>query len=153
MNLKIIPGYQTWIGFVGIKSSPVYFYVQRQNDFQTKNVPIPFEFARLNAGGAMDLHSGIFTAPRPGTYFFSFSAISQAALCKVGLFLNGKLIGTGHAHEIYETLSLQSTLHLKEEDKVSLQIFSDGEGHLDDHGNQHISHFTGWLLQEDLIFG
>ena len=43
-------GFQTWIGQVDVKSSPVYFYVQRYNDFNAINNPIPFDTERLNVG-------------------------------------------------------------------------------------------------------
>ena len=38
-------------------------YVQKNNSFTTPYVPIPFEVERLNIGGAINLTSGIFTAP------------------------------------------------------------------------------------------
>ena len=53
---------------------------------------------RLNRGGVMNLTSGIFTASRPGTYFFSFSGIgSDLGWVHPGLYLNGNFIGTGNS--------------------------------------------------------
>ena len=62
--------FQTWIGYVDVKSSPVYFFfVQRSvNGFNTAGTPIPFDTEGLNVGGAMNLASGIFTAPRDGEF-------------------------------------------------------------------------------------
>ena len=60
------------IGQYDVKSSPVYFYIQRSTDFVTEDVPIPFELERLNVGNAMNAVSGIFTAPRTELIFFSF---------------------------------------------------------------------------------
>ena len=86
------------IGQYDVKSSPVYFYVQRSTNFDTENVPIPFEVTRLNVGNAMNAASGIFTAPKTGIYFFSFSGLGSA---KRGtfpqLYLNGNLMGSGWA--------------------------------------------------------
>ena len=43
----------------------------RQNsNFDTMSTPISFELAQTNEGNAMDLTSGIFTAPKTGTFFF-----------------------------------------------------------------------------------
>ena len=64
---------QQRIGYVDVKSEPVYFFVQRYDSFDSHNSIIPFQIERLNVGRAFDLSSDIFTAPKPGKYFFSFS--------------------------------------------------------------------------------
>ena len=99
VNISFTTGFQKWIGYGDVKSLPVYFYVQRSTGFNTTNTSITFDTARLNDGGAMNLSSGIVTAPRTGTYFFSFSAIatfptssSVTQAVRVGLFFNGNLI-------------------------------------------------------------
>ncbi len=138
-----------WIGSVDVKSSPVYFYVQRSSPFNTTNIPIPFQLEKLNIGGAMNLGSGTFTAPRPGTYFFSFSGISESGSPDIALYVNGGLVGAGNSQTSFDTLTLQSTLHLNAGDKVTLQMFISGT--LYDTGN-HYTHFIGWLLQEDFAF-
>ena len=151
-----IAGFQTWIGQVDVKSSPVYFYVQRSTSFSTEGVAIPFEVTRLNAGNAMNAGSGIFTAPKPGIYFFSFSGVgSTKSYIGTELYLNGNLIGTGWAETEsnydHPTFTLQSTLQLNAGDQISLKLTSGGNGYLDDNGS-HYTHFTGWLLQEDLSY-
>ncbi len=100
----------------------------------------------------MNLGSGIFTAPKSGTYFFSFSGISEntSTVLRIGLYLNENGIGSGVSQaSYYDTFSLQSTLHLSAGDKISVRIFDNGVLH--DTGN-HFSHFTGWLLRDDLSF-
>ena len=47
-----LTGYQTTIGFSDVKSSPVYFYVQKDRS-QNVTGRIPSEVARLNIGGAI----------------------------------------------------------------------------------------------------
>ena len=93
---------QKRIGFVDVKSSSVYFYVQRSDRFYTTGI-IPFEIERLNIGGAMNLKSGKFTVPRNGTYAFSFTGLAgfSSSSSSVHLFVemrsNGGLIGKAGA--------------------------------------------------------
>lgn len=154
-------GFQKWIGFADVKSSPTYFYVQKNSDFKQENTPVPFEIERLNVGQAMNLQSGKFVAPRTGKYYFSTSgrayfAASSGRYFVIGLFKNGAGIGSAHGDEIsdrdyqFENFSIQSTLDLKAGDQIWLQITRmPSGGYLTDDGN-HFTHFTGWLLEEDI---
>ncbi|XP_045028733.1 uncharacterized protein LOC123471456 [Daphnia magna] len=153
-------GFQQLIGFTEIKSVSTAFYVQRSSSFTQINTPIPFQVERLNVGGAMNLTSGIFTAPVTGSYFFCLSGtayISESTsrlVFTISLYMNDNPIAYGYADEMsteyqYETFSLQSTLHLMKGDQVWLQISSIGTGvYL--YGGL-FTHFNGWLLQEDIF--
>ena len=152
-------GFQTWIGYADVKSSPTYFYVQRNASFNETKTPIPFDVELLNVGGAMNLNSGKFTAPVAGRYFFSFTELvrfpgsSALQYCRIHLYKNGVYIAQGHSDEIstlnqYENLSLQSTLNLDKGDEIWLEInfLTTGTypyGYL-------FNHFNGFLLEEDV---
>ncbi len=128
---------------------------------------IPFELARVNEGNAMNLTSGIFTAPRPGIYFFSFTGLpsfpayssSQYNLALgVSLYLNGGEIGSGRVEEVNTVagqnspLTLQSTLNLKKGAKVWVAITYQSTGvFLVDSSSLHFTHFTGFMLQEEIL--
>ena len=154
-----LAGFQTWIGQVDVKSSPVYFYVQRNTNFSSGG-PIPFQVERLNIGNAMNLSSGKFTAPRAGIYSFSFTGwvyfppSSSRLSLYVGMYFNDNLIGRGEADEVgtvsqYDTVSLQSTLNLQAGDEIWVQIsLMSIRTYLHDDG-YHYTHFTGWLLEEN----
>lgn len=43
-------GLQTWIGYVDLKSEPVYFNVERNTSYSTFNEAMPFDWETLNAG-------------------------------------------------------------------------------------------------------
>ena len=111
----------------------------------------------------MNLTSGKFTAPRPGIYFFSFSGLAQFPVSSsrvqlgVALYLNGGLpIGLGYVNESNTVanqnspLTLQSTLNLKKGDQVwvAINAMSSGAFLLDD--SYHLTHFTGFMLEEEI---
>jgi hypothetical protein len=152
------PALQKWIGYTDVKSLPTYFYVQKRSNFKTLGVPIPFETERLNIGGAMNIKTGKFTAPRKGVYFFAFSGVSvldRPGWLDVGLMVNGVQIGRAECHSNpgggeWETLTLQSTIELKAGDSVWLQIVVLQGAYLQDIIDRQFTHFSGWMLQEDL---
>jgi hypothetical protein len=154
---------QKWIGYVDVKSTPVYFYVTRSSPFSTNETPIPFENTRVNEGNAMDLSSGKFKAPRPGTYFFSFTGLvrfpasSSSVSFRVGLYLNSFKMGESWVTEgntvanQHTPLTLQWTLNLKTDDQVWVAIVSKGATvTLHDDSDQN-NHFTGFMLEEDIV--
>lgn len=127
----------------------------------------------------MNLTTGIFTAPRTGMYFFSFTGLAEfptySSLVYLGidLYLNGNLTGRAFVEDVntiagqYSPLTLQSTLHMQQGDQVWLQI--DTLLSLVDTPNirrrqrmalakrvvlfddsRHFTHFTGWMLEEEI---
>lgn len=131
-----------------IKSSSVQFYVQRSSNFNVNNSVIPWEFTRLNIGNAMNTASGVFTAPKDGIYHFHFSLYGNVgAASHVWIRLNGGNIGRTYVHD-YDVGTVQSTLQLKQGDQIDL---FKNEGVLYDNNSEHLSHFTGWLDEEDLV--
>jgi hypothetical protein len=153
---------QKWIGYADVKSAPVHFYVQRNSSFGTTYTPVSFDLALVNEGNAMNLTSGIFTAPRPGIYFFSFTGLvrlsdSSHASFYSSLFLNGNSMGTSTVEENndpvdqFSPLTLQSTLKLKTGDQLWVQIdyTSGSSSSLYDDG-WHNTHFTGFMLEEQI---
>ncbi len=152
---------QKWIGYADVKSAPVYFYVQRNSDFNNESTPIKFDLARVNEGNAMNLTSGIFTAPRPGIYFFSFAGLARLSSSSAFNFyfflnLNGNLIGSSKVHENngpvnkYSPMTLQSTLNLKTGDRVWMQIVKSTNSYLYDDSSRY-THFTGFMLEEEIV--
>jgi hypothetical protein len=161
------------IGYFDVKSEPVYFYVQRNSTFNTTGslfgtifaqTAIPFQLEVVNEGNAMNLTSGIFTAPRPGIYFFSFTGLagfpessSDSIYLGVGLYLNGVRIGAGWVEELNTVagqsspLTVQSTLKLNSGDQVCVAIYGMSPGAYLYDSSWHYTHFTGFMLQEDIV--
>ncbi|XP_046646959.1 uncharacterized protein LOC124337002 [Daphnia pulicaria] len=154
-------GFQRWIGFEDVKSSPTYFYVKKTSPFNQAGVPVPFEIVELNVGGAMNETTWIFTAPRPGKYFFSASGIAflPSSTSKVALWIrlmkNGNPMSYGLADESntsgeYETFSLQSTLSLQAGDQIWLEILQIDPGVTLHNSLNSYTHFNGFLIEEDI---
>ena len=133
-----------------IKTRTVHFYVARNTSFSTPSAVIPFDVARLNEGGAMNLASGIFTAPVPGIYHFEFSGVKDPF---TAYMVNGARIGFAYTNQntggSMDAVCLSASLRLAANDKVNLYNYND-YGML--YGNNgETPHFTGWLVEEDLI--
>jgi hypothetical protein len=106
-------------------------------------------------GGAMNLTSGIFSAPVVGRYFFSFTALGLypgSSVLQIHLYKNGVFIGRSYSDEMttawqYEPLFLQSTLNLEKGDKIWVEIVTETSG-ASLTGAYTI--FNGFLLEEDI---
>ena len=126
----------------------VSFYVQRSTTYSSNGTVIPYEVERLNIGGAMNLATGVFTAPVNGRYYFSFKALAWTSGVHnfVYLRVNGVGIGISWAPTNYYNLPLVATLNLKKGDAVDVYLYV---GSTYDNGDHH-THFSGFLLEEDL---
>jgi hypothetical protein len=146
------------MGFADVQSVPTYFLVTKNETFNSLNMSISYTTEKLNIGGAMDLSSGKFTAPRTGTYFFSsttligFPTSTSMSYLLLGFYLNGVEIGRSWNDEAYTVVSqevpvvVQSTVNLQQGDQVWLQIIAISTGV----AMHSVRSFTGWLLQENL---
>jgi len=144
-------GYETRMGNVDVISSPVQFYVQRNTDWSTLNTPMPFQVTRLNVGNAINIETGIFKAPKAGTYSFAFSFTKTTTTANTyfRFKLNGSSIGIIYGESgtnLELSSSIQAILKLKVGDEITLVLEG---GELFDSTSYH-THFTGMLLEEDL---
>lgn len=149
MFVCLYKGYETLIGFNDVKTAGgVSFFVQRSTTYSIASTVIPYDLTRLNIGSAMSTATGIFTAPKNGRYHFSFTARSGTdGQTWVQLRVNRVDIGWSRATSRDSNMPIVATLHLKTGDKIDTYLAS---GSLYD-GNDHITQFSGFLLEEDLI--
>ena len=104
----------------------------------------------LKIGNALNVTSGVFTAPKAGIYHFTFTGLKAGREGETVIFLqlNESNIAASHGEGRpgWYTMSLESIVKLKVGDKVYLVLT---EGTLYDDGQQY-STFTGDLMEEDL---
>lgn len=140
------------VGTVDVKTKRVHFYVQRNTSFSAVG-KIPFDYAQLNEGNGFNLASGYFIAPVSGNHHFQFSAVKSNAATSlmIFLFVNHHIVGVTWTSQSttgsLEVVSLTASLRLVAGDKVSLYKHS-GDALFD--YSYHTTHFTGWLVEEDL---
>ena len=142
-------GYETRIGYVSIKTSEgVYFNVGRYTNYGSTNSVINYQREVFNIGGAMNLTSGVFTAPVSGWYQFNFVAKAYADRTHVHLSLNGVFISTGQGWGQYDNVAMTATVYLRKNDRVDTWLY---RGEIEDVSNTYYTQFTGILLEEDLV--
>jgi hypothetical protein len=95
----------------------------------------------------MNPSTGIFTAPKPGKYFFTYSGISSATDSHIELHLNGVLMGTAYSSASADTFSHHATLQLSQGDQIRLflkrgSVYGDG---------RLFTSFVGILIEEDVF--
>ena len=131
-----------------MKSTSVYFYAQRDSNYGTVNTVVPFNLIRTNVGNAMST-TGVFTAPRTGKYFFTYSGTSSGNnMIRVDLQLNGVIIERGIAMTTHDTFTNQATLQLSKGDQIRLFLNS---GSIYDTSGEHFTNFVGFLLEENVF--
>ena len=157
------------LGFLDVKSSihlsGIYFYVQRGNGPTARDGVIRFHKEQLNIGKAMNLLTGVFTAPKAGVYHFSFSIEKEGKsfldAFHIYLRVNGVKMGVAAVSQgpFSAPATLQSAFKLKKGDRVDIwkkpnrgtlgqcTVFGDDD---DSAAEPPCHHFTGWLLEEDL---
>ena len=146
-----VPVSQDLIGHVDVKTSTAHFYVQRKSSFGS-NAVVPFELARLNEGNAFNLKSGIFTVPVTGIYHFEFSGVKLNYASHLSIFLQVNGVNVGLANTkggANDVATLSASLRLVAGDRVNLYNPA-GRGEIID-GQSSLTHFSGWLVEEDLM--
>lgn len=103
----------------------------------------------------MNAGTGIFTVPKSGTYVFAFGAIKHHKAQHVDVYLrlnDAENVASvyGSEHKGYFTLSLQSILSLKKNDRLCLIVRSAAGGGIYDDDDM-TTYFSGFLLEEKLF--
>ncbi len=139
------------IGHVDVKSG------ERTAHFYAQALPVPgivrYEKPTLNEGDAFDPLEGVFTAPVNGTYHFAFHFVQEETPDPliIKLQMNNRDVGqassnialTGFFFNTF-TISMSASLYMVAGDTVNLLatgIIHPGPN----------NHFTGWLVEEDII--
>lgn len=97
------------------------------------------------------MNTGVFTAPVAGSYFFTFNARARGGdHIHVDLRLNGgQILARTYNLRGDFVLVTHSALKLNEGDRIYASLET---GSLYDDSVAHYTQFTGFMLEEDLVF-
>lgn len=142
-------GQETLVGTADIKSQPVHFNVARETVLSTSNgaVVISYEKVYLNIGGAMNITSGRFTAPKRGIYSFGFHYVANkepGVNTWVDLVIENSLVTTLHALQT-GSAALRFDAMMEVGDVAMIQL---GHGQFHIYPGRIYVVFTGSLIQE-----
>jgi len=113
---------------------------------------VPFDRILVNQGnGLSSSNKGVFTAPRAGIYHFTFKGnnwglgVFNTKLLVIEIHHNGVVVGDTAAP--IGLLHVHATLKLKAGDKITMFKGTVGDLFTDLTPD---THFSGWLMEEDV---
>jgi hypothetical protein len=81
-----------------------------------------FDHVITNNGNCYNIHSGLFTSPRDGTYYFTTSFLSKSGSAHLQMMRNAEIIGSGTGYpDTGSTGSISATVNLKKGDAVKIR--------------------------------
>jgi len=130
----------------------VYFYAQMKTTFKEVGKTIPFDRIILNQGnGLSSTNKGVFTAPRAGIYHFTFKGNSWSGSFlkpnKLNIQIRHNGVAVGDVEMTFGVMHIHATLKLQAGDRITMYKLNSGDLYSDDIPD---THFSGWLLEEDV---
>ena len=126
---------------------PSYFGAHRKSQFKDNGRNVTYEESSANFGDAMNLQTGVFTAPADGAYYFAFNAFafqgSGSPHCRLHLLHNDKIVAHSYSNNSNVMVSMFKLLNLTAGDKVSVRL---DQGVLWDCGNELFIQFSGFSV-------
>jgi hypothetical protein len=105
---------------------------------------VVFDHVITNNGNGYSKHSGLFTAPRDGTYYFTTSFLSRSGSVHLQMMRHAEVIGGGAGYPDHGSSgSISGTVNLKKGDTVKIRHWK-GIGTQVVHATY--SMFTGFIL-------
>lgn len=128
-------------------TTDISFSACRTSEFKNEKNFVPFQNITLNNGNSLNITTGIFTAPKAGTYLFTFHGnLSVRKIQHVIIALNGeaktRIINDGYGYSYSETSSMSIVLSLKTNDNIGVYLH---QGILND-----FLCFSGILVQKKM---
>ncbi|XP_063442218.1 complement C1q tumor necrosis factor-related protein 3-like [Mytilus trossulus] len=125
-------------------TNPAFFATEKEHINLGSNTIVKFDTVKTNIDNGYDVITGVFTAPRAGTYEFSENFISgNTNFLELNLMKNNEFIVRGHAAQAMSTAgSLRAIVELNDGDRIYIK-HPRSSGVL--HGD-HYSMFSGHLI-------